>query len=166
MPQASVLPLTNDKQAIQQRINEMQPQGSTAGHLGTAWAWFALSPNFSSVWPSANTPASYSMLTELNDSGQPKLQKIAVLMTDGEYNEYYSGSNSSTQARALCENMKAKGIIVYTVGFELSSRSTARKTLKKCATSSEHFYDADDAAALKLAFRDIALKISTLRLAQ
>lgn len=143
-----------------------KPQGSTAGHLGTAWAWFALSPNFSSVWPSANTPASYSMLTELNDSGQPKLQKIAVLMTDGEYNEYYSGQNSATQARELCENMKAKGIVVYTVGFELSRGSTAKETLRQCATSSEHFYDADDAEALKLAFRNIALKISTLRIAQ
>jgi hypothetical protein len=66
----------------------------------------------------------------------------------------------------LCDNMKAKGIVVYTVGFELSNGSTAKETLKKCATSLEHFYDADDVAALKLAFRDIALKISTLRIAQ
>jgi len=165
-PQASVLPLTSDKQQIQQRINEMQPQGSTAGHLGTAWAWYALSPRFRNVWPSDSRPKGYGMLTQMNDSGQPKLRKIAILMTDGEYNTQYSGSDSTTQARELCVNMKATGITVYTVGFELSNYGQAKQTLQQCASSPDHFYDASNADALKLAFRDIALKISTLRLAE
>ncbi|HUS98258.1 MAG TPA: TadE/TadG family type IV pilus assembly protein, partial [Hyphomicrobiaceae bacterium] len=109
-PDAKVLPLTNVKVDLHDRINSMNTTGATAGHLGTAWAWYALSPNFSSVWPSSSTPKSYSMLTELNDEGQPKLQKIAVLMTDGEFNTWYSGDNSATQARAICANMKATGI--------------------------------------------------------
>jgi Flp pilus assembly protein TadG len=165
-PQATLLPLTSDKDAIKARINAMSASGSTAGHLGTAWAWFALSPNFSNVWPSSNQPLSYSLITELNDSNQPKLHKIAVLMTDGEYNKYYSGSDSATQARELCTKMKAAGVIVYTVGFQLPNYGESRTTLQQCATSSDHFYEASDASALKLAFRDIALKISTLRLAE
>jgi hypothetical protein len=58
------LPLGADKQDLRQRINEMQPQGMTAGHLGTQWAWYTLSPNFSSLWPLASEPKPYSMLRQ------------------------------------------------------------------------------------------------------
>lgn len=163
-PQATVLPLTSNKQAIQQRINEMQPQAATAGHLGTGWTWYALSPNFSSVWPTASAPKSYSLLTQVNQHGQPKLRKIAILMTDGEYNTKYSGDSSATQARAICTSMKAKGITVYTVGFAISSGGEADTTMSQCATAADHYYSADDGEALRSAFRDIALKIATLRL--
>lgn len=163
-PQATVLPLTSNKQALRQRINEMQPSGTTAGHLGTQWAWYALSPNFSNLWPVASTPKPYSMLTQLNESGQPMLRKIAVLMTDGEYNAKYFGADSATQARAICANMKAAGLTVYTIGFQISSSGTAYETLRQCATSNEYFYNAANGAALQAAFRDIAFKIATLRL--
>jgi len=163
-PQATVLPLTANKQDLQQRINEMQPTGMTAGHLGTQWSWYALSPNFANVWPLDAEPKPYSMLTQMNDNNQPLLRKIAVLMTDGEYNQKYSGSSSATQARAICSNMKAAGIEVYTVGFAINEGGEADTTMSECATSEEHYYHADDGDALRSAFRDIALKIATLRL--
>jgi Flp pilus assembly protein TadG len=37
-PQATLLPLTKDKDAIKARINAMGASGATVGHLGTAWA--------------------------------------------------------------------------------------------------------------------------------
>jgi Flp pilus assembly protein TadG len=163
-PQATILPLTANKQNLQDRINDMQPSGMTAGHLGTQWTWYALSPNFANVWPLDAEPKPYSMLTQVNDNNQPILRKIAVLMTDGEYNQTYSGSSSPTQARAVCDNMKAAGIEVYTVGFGISQGGTADTTMSLCATSTEHYYHADDGDALRSAFRDIALKIATLRL--
>jgi hypothetical protein len=61
--------------------------------------------------------------------------------------------------------MKAKGIEVYTVGFQLDNQ-TAIDTLSKCATDASHFYNSSTGDALKAAFRDIALKISTLYLSQ
>lgn len=165
-PQATVLPLTNDTQDLRQRINEMQPIGTTAGHIGSAWAWYALSPNFSGLWPAASEPQSYSKLTELNERGLPSLKKIAILMTDGEYNKKYSGDSSAIQARAICAAMKAKGVTVYTVGFAISPGGEAAETMEQCATDSDHSYSADDPDALRAAFRDIALKIATLRLTQ
>jgi hypothetical protein len=153
----------------------LETAGSTAGHLGTAWAWYLLSPNWSSLWPSANAPAAY---------GADKLKKIAILMTDGEYNTQYTskgisdgsssltscpnaanGVCSSAQAVSLCTAMKAKGIEVYTVGFELDNQ-TAVNTLSSCATDANHFYNSSTGDALKAAFTDIALKISTLYLSQ
>lgn len=165
-PQATLLPLTNNKTDLHQRINAMQPTGMTAGHLGTAWAWYALSPNFSSLWPATSQPQSYSKLSEMNENHQPKLQKIAILMTDGEYNQKYYGGSSATQARELCTAMKAKGITVYTVGFAISAGGEADTTMAQCATASDYYYSADDSDALRRAFRDIAMKIATLRLTQ
>jgi hypothetical protein len=134
-----------------------------------------LDPNWSSLWSSSSTPAAY---------GTDKLRKIAVLMTDGEYNTQYTtngvpdgsssltscpnaanGVCSSAQAVSQCDAMKAKGIEVYTVGFQLDN-STAVDTLTKCATDADHFYNSTTGDALKAAFRDIALKISTLYLSQ
>ena len=118
------------------------------------------------MWPAASQPQAYSLTSELNEDGEPKLHKIAILMTDGSYNQYYSGSNSTVQARAICENMKAAGVTVYTVGFAISVGSTPDVTMQLCATSSEHYYNASNGEALKQAFRDIALKISDLRLSE
>jgi hypothetical protein len=56
--------------------------------------------------------------------------------------------------------MKAKNIEIYTIGFQVSNN--ARAFLKTCATSEAHYYDATSGEALRMAFRDIALKISSL----
>lgn len=173
-----VLPLTSDKSALLTKITNLQTEGSTAGHIGTAWAWYMLSPNWSSLWPASSAPAAY---------GTDKLKKIAVLMTDGEYNTSYTSNGyavsesisgtrvtckgaangcSNVQAVALCTAMKEKGIEVYTVGFQLGDSQLAINTLSSCATDASHFYNSTTGDALKAAFRDIALKISTLYLSQ
>jgi Flp pilus assembly protein TadG len=171
-----MLPLTSDKSTLLSKIDNLQTEGSTAGHIGTAWAWYMLSPNWSSLWPSSSAPAAY---------GTEKLKKIAVLMTDGEYNTQYNsygysvdgnattycpdaanGECSSDQAVAQCNAMKDKGIEVYTVGFQLGGSKLATNTLKSCATDADHFYNSSTGDALRAAFRDIALKISTLYLSQ
>jgi Mg-chelatase subunit ChlD len=156
-----VMPLTNDVAALKQRISDLTSGGYTAGALGTAMAWYAISPNWADVWGGDSAPQSYAKMSELNEQGKPKLYKIAVLMTDGEYN--FARANSSnvtttnTAALALCTGMKEQGIEVYTVGFMTSS--TADDLLEDCATDSGHFYSADDAAALQQAFKDIGVKV-------
>jgi hypothetical protein len=169
--------LSSDKTMLKSRIDKMAIKGSTAGQLGTAWAWYLLSPDFMSGMPSSfmgmsGMPASYT---------RPKTKKIAILMTDGEYNTQYCNGvqdknaynamanctspngSSSSQATALCTAMKAKGIEVYSIGFQVGS--SQRTLLKGCATNpTTHYYDASNGTALRLAFRDIALKISSIRL--
>jgi hypothetical protein len=102
-------------------------------------------------------------------------------MTDGDYNINYckgveakdsdqspdidcksENGKSAKQAKALCAEMKDEKIEVFAVGFQVSS--SAKSLLKECATDEAHYYDATTGDALKQAFRDIALKISTLRL--
>lgn len=169
----SIQPLSNEKTMLKRRIDKLTIAGSTAGHLGTAWAWYMLSPSWNSVFPTASAAASY---TASNN------RKIAVLMTDGDYNtEYWNGVEAKTsnsadanynpsnavsevQAPSLCTAMKAKGIEVYTVGFQVSA--AAKTLLQGCATDASHYYDATSGDALRQAFRDIALKISTLRISK
>lgn len=170
------IPLTSDKPTLLNKISGLQTAKSTAGHIGTAWAWYMLSPNWASLWPASSAPAAY---------GTAKLKKIAVLMTDGEYNIQYTskgvddgsssltycpnaanGVCSSAQAKQQCTAMKAKGIEIFTVGFQLGGSQIAIDTLSSCATDANHFYNSSTGDALKAAFRDIALKISTLYLSQ
>ncbi len=137
---------------------------------GTAWAWYTLSPNWNALWPEPNRAADY---------GTPHLTKIAILMTDGEYNTQYDSNgiaasdygaangSSTQQARALCTSMKNAGIIVYSIGFELSGPSSqSYQTLKNCASDETKFYDAEDGVQLQQAFRDIGLKLSKLYLSK
>ncbi len=98
--------------------------------------------------------------------GQPLLRKIAVIMTDGKYKQKCCGYSSATRARAICEELQDAGIVVYTVGFAIAESGEAYETMKKCASTNDHYYHAHDGGALRLACRDIALKIATLRLTQ
>ncbi|MGL4397663.1 MAG: pilus assembly protein TadG-related protein [Hyphomicrobium sp.] len=170
-----IVPLSADKTMLHAQIDGLSAYGATAGALGTAWAWYMLSPEWSNIWTGASTPGSYDDLTALSAGGSPKLRKIAVLMTDGQYNTYRSwkGQNPddvSNNAKSLCANMKAKGLEIYTVGFDLDSLPAADKaratdTLQTCGSDLSHFYYAQDNEQLKQAFRDIAIKLSTLYIA-
>jgi hypothetical protein len=187
---ATITPLSTDKTALKTQIQNMTASGSTAGHIGTAWGWYMLSPNFSYLWPAASQPAAY---------GTDKLYKIMILMTDGEFNTFYcndvisqdsphianysdrddhkncNGPNGSpfTQAQTLCTNMKnlvtggvPTPIIVYTVGFDIGDDVNAQNIMANCATDSEHAYYPNTGAELKDNFQHIAQEISQLRLSQ
>jgi Flp pilus assembly protein TadG len=156
-PQAEIMPLSADKVALNASIDSYQAEGWTAGQLGTAWAWYMLSPKWNSFWPSESQAADYH---------DDETAKIAVLMTDGDYNAAYQTANGSSaeQAKQLCANMKKEGITVYTVGFMVSS--SAKQLLEECATSSSHFYDATNGEKLKIAFRNIAFTVAQLRLSK
>jgi Flp pilus assembly protein TadG len=164
-----VVPLSADKEFLKGRIDKLSVSGGTAGQIGTAWAWYMLSPNWNTLWSSTSAATAYS----------PKTQKIAILMTDGEYNLQYDAKGIATgslgagsaangqspdQAKALCTAMKAKGITVYTVGFALGGNATAIATLSNCASSKSTTYTADNGTELKQAFRDIAKKITPIYL--
>lgn len=158
--EVTILPLTNNKTALNAKIDSFVAEGYTAGHIGTAFAWYMLSPKWADIWPASSKPAQYT---------DKKAKKIAILMTDGVYNVTYNGASAgsaSEQAVAICTNMKAEGIEVYTVGFQLDGNETAINTLTSCATDADHAYNADVGSELQQAFRDIALKISHLRLTQ
>jgi hypothetical protein len=154
-PDTPVLPLTTSRDDLIDTINDLQAGGYTAGHLGVAWAWYLLSPEWADI---------------LDDSAgkaydDPEIQKVAILMTDGMFNNYYEGPNGDavTQARALCDSMKTEGVVIYTVGFQVPEDVVP--TLQHCATSPSHFFSAEDGAQLRETFKTIANRLNGLRLA-
>jgi len=155
-PQSTIMPLSNNKTLLKSHIDGFGTAGYTAGHLGTGWAWYLLSPKWNSVWAGDANAADYGA----------NVRKIAVLMTDGEYNKQYSGAASTEQARQICSRMKATGITVYTIGFQISLGGEAYQTLQQCATSAGHFFNSTSGEELRQAFREIGLQIVTLRLSQ
>ena len=182
-PSTGIVPLTANKTTLTDQIATLSSGGSTAGQVGMAWGWYMISPNFGYLWPDAeNVPADYDT---------KDLLKVAVFMTDGEFNTIYnkgviaqdSGSNSGgntskinqngsnganafTQAQNICTAMKQKKIEIYTIGFEVGSFQPAIDFLSACATDTGHAYLAADGAELQTVFHTIAMNISRLRLSK
>ena len=170
-----VTPLTADRARLNTSIDDLKTGGSTAGQIGIAWAWYLLSPNFKDVWDkeATNQPKAYTT---------KELVKVAVLMTDGEFNfstckgvtdgSVVSGVTCSaatgefTQAEAICQAMKDQKITIYTVGLQINTALYADDFLIKCATKPSYAFLAADEAELQVAFKKIATSISKLRISK
>lgn len=157
-PSSPIVPLTNDRARLLSAVERFHADGWTAGHIGAAWAWYMVSPNWSSIWPAESRPEPY---------GKRDLVKAVVMMTDGEFNTSYrngrQNATSGDQARKICANMKDEKVVVFTVGFDLHERKAIR-TLEDCATSERYHYLAQDGEDLRRAFNDIAVKLTQLRI--
>ena len=157
------VPLSEDKVALTAHVNALTADGGTAGHLGIAWGWYLVSPNWSSIWPVASQPWDYD---------EPEASKVVILMTDGDFNTSHAdaASGSFQQSQALCDQMKAapRRIQVYTIGFQVPDgvqrTGDGRTILEYCATSPAHVFNADNGEQLSAAYRTIAQSISDLRI--
>ena len=178
-------PLTSSISTLKALVTSLSANGSTAGHLGLAWGWYMISPNFGYLWPAASRPAAY---------GRNNLIKAVVLMTDGLFNIQYcngvvtpedpangntpSGTTtystctpppngySKAQAQALCNAIKSSSnhITLYTVGFDLGTDADSLAFLQGCATTPSKFFRADTGADLTSSFRKIAEDLNSLRI--
>jgi len=200
-----VLPLTAEKTTIKNHIESMNTDGATAVNVGLVWGWRALSPEWRGEWYNSSTvnlPSGYSALPL--DYGEEFMDKVVVLMTDGEntlgtYGIYHSyarseefGKNSShadynslyhtsgsgvltqntggsvykamadTKVAQACTNMKAQGVVIYTVIFVSGNEDL----FKNCATSEKHYFKAATATALIDDFNTIGEELSNLRISK
>jgi hypothetical protein len=172
--------LTNSATTLNSTISKMVAIGDTNLTMGLEWGWLTLSPN----GPFADG-AAYNT---------PNISKIIVFLTDGynqttanndSDSSFYSGlgyiwqgrlgvtaaasqaqRNSAMDGRtaAVCNNIKADGITVYTVRIDVAGVSPS--VLQNCASSASQFYDVPNVANLPAAFQQIAGQIGKLRLAQ
>ena len=147
--------LTYDKDLLKDYIDDLDPEGGTAGHLGVAWGWYMISPEWSEHLASA--PLEYD---------QPDTAKALILMTDGDFNSEYHWQlgSSRSQAEDLCDNIKDKNVTIYSVAFQAPSSGEA--VLEYCATDSSTFFDPSNGQELTQAYQAIATSISDLRISE
>ena len=163
-----VEPLTSDKAKLIGRIAGLTGNGMTYIPAGLVWGWRSLSaipPFDQGVGP-----------TEADTKG---IRKYVVLMTDGDNtvrklpgspHHTSSGPGNISQTAdnltlELCDRIKAEAITIFSIAFQVSSGST-RNMLRKCATNSQNYYDADDPAQLSAAFNAIGAKVAAVRLSR
>ncbi|MEL6693634.1 MAG: VWA domain-containing protein, partial [Pseudomonadota bacterium] len=147
--------LTNKRTDLINHIKSLNAGGGTAGHLGIAWSWYLVSEYWGDVFTGASAPLAYT---------EPDSTKVVILMTDGAFNAeiFPEQGNSNTQARNLCDNMKASGVKVYAVA--LSAPKSGQDVLNYCASGPDFYFEPDSAAELTDAYRKIATSISDLRI--
>ena len=128
------------------------PYFGTAIYNGASWMSRFLDAGWSNYLPATATPKPSGRAT-----------KYAIIMTDGDQLEVQgvSRSQADTALLALCKDMRDRGIIIYTVGLEVSASS--KTLLEKCAYVKERFIAADKAGDLEAAFTSIAQSIKTNR---
>jgi Flp pilus assembly protein TadG len=146
-PTAAMMQLSEDWTALNARIDAMTPAGNTNVTIGLSWGFQLLSPN-----EPFNAPAHAA-----------DLDKVIVLMTDGENTQNrWTSSSSSIDARTqkACDNVKAANIKLYTV--RVINGDVA--LLKGCATKSTMYYDVQNADQLNNVFSSIAQNLANLRI--
>lgn len=162
--QPSFWGLSTDVQALHDHINRYTAGGDSDGQTAMQVAALALAP--SNPFGGA---AAYDVT---------KTRKIVALITDGLWNLQKAPGGTCGQGCSIptpviqqaCAAMKANGVEIYAIYYPTDTGNANK--LKSCVTDTAHFYDATingrgfEDSILASALRDIALKISVLRLTQ
>ncbi|WP_181704722.1 TadE/TadG family type IV pilus assembly protein [Chthonobacter rhizosphaerae] len=177
---AAIQPLTSDTAVIDAAIGGMTAYGGTNITEGLAWGWRAISPG--------------EPFTEGKLYDAKGVRKVIVLMTDGEntlnaqtninrstYSAYgyvaegrlgiTTGTTSVIQDKmdarlaTLCGGVKAAGIEVYTITYDVSDTAT-RTLMGACASSTGHAYFPSASDSLTAVFEAIGKSVGKIRLSQ
>lgn len=178
-PKAEIVPLTADKQKLIDTIDDFKASGVTAGGIAAQWGYYMLSPK----WRQTIKKADLGDGPAKHDAN--KVAKVAILMTDGQFNTAFAGVTGTPQmqqgdkarsyAQNICNNMKDDGIQVFTIGFDLddpsmskAERDAAKGVLKNCSSKDEgsikHYFEASTGEELDAAFKEIIKNTERLAL--
>jgi len=168
---AEILELTDNESTVGKMIKNLSVNGETYLPGGITWGWNMLTPE-------APLTSALSVVDLQKKGGK----KVMVLMTDGANtlaptnanagshsaiasSKYKNTTYTNDLTAKLCENVKADGIEVYTVLFDVKD-ATIETLLRNCASEPAKSYVASDSAELIAAFDDIAKQLAQLRIVQ
>jgi Flp pilus assembly protein TadG len=154
----SLLALTYDWTSLKQKIADMDPSGGTNQPIGLVWAWHSLKQDAPLNAPTEDSKYTYN--------------KVIILLSDGLNTEdrwYGNGSSQSssvdTRQSTLCANIKAAGVILYTVQVNTSGDATST-VLKNCASSTSKFFLLTSASSIVTTFSAIGTELSQLHVSK
>ena len=160
-PEAAVVSLEESKSTLSSAINAMQAEGCTRYDVGTVWGWRTISPNWDGVWGVDGSPLPYEDL---------EMEKAIIIMTDGKntpdcVGDSESRSQTETMFANVCADMKAVGVVIYTITFKLDDADT-NQLFRDCASGEARYFKSPNSDELEAAFTAIANDLSTLRLSE
>ncbi|MFB9149640.1 pilus assembly protein TadG-related protein [Roseovarius ramblicola] len=79
--------------------------------------------------------------------------------------ERLDGNDKDARMRDVCGATKTHGVVVYSIGFEVSKGGRAERVLSDCASSTSHYYRANT-TDISAVFNSIAANVQNLRLTQ
>ncbi|MCC7304796.1 MAG: pilus assembly protein [Alphaproteobacteria bacterium] len=165
-PYAYVVPLTSDQDALLEAVdpddpNVMYPHGNTLGNIGMVWGYRMISPE--------------PPFEEGADWDNQYWRKAIVMMTDGDNTEngtyssyWFTNKNNMTVTKfnqrfaETCEELKEKGVLIYTVTFTSAINDTTKDYYRNCATSEDQYYDAPTQEELIDVFEQISRELSNI----
>ena len=149
--------LTYDWTALNNKVDAMSPNGSTNQAIGLQWAWQSLTASPFTI-PAMDPSKVY--------------KQVIILLTDGLNTQdrwYGDGSHTSTQVDArqqiLCNNIKAAGIVLYTVQVNTGGDPTST-LLQGCASDSDKFFLLTSSNQIVTTFQQIGTELSELRISE
>ena len=147
----TIQPLSSVKADLKSDIDSLSSSGTTAAHLGLAWAWYMLSPKWNTVFTGSAAPNVYD---------SEKTYKAIVILSDFDFNSYYESGNGTANAQfeQLCTEIKAAGIKIYTVGYNVASSGDNTRRVN-CASPD------DDAGTYTYTTRTVEELIAAFRAA-
>ena len=180
-------PLTTNKDTVLAKINEMQAQGATNILSGAAWGWRLLSPGepFTEgrTYDYLDNNKFLILMTDGANTYYPKTNSSLLKSWYGAFGYVAQGhlGTTSTNANTLademnertiqaCTNMKAMGVVIYTVGFDFAGMGSAEEAralevVTECASGPDKYFTPDSDSDLLAAFTAIGDSITSLRVA-
>jgi Flp pilus assembly protein TadG len=148
-----VQPLTNKFGDLRNAIDKMQAAGKTNVTIGIAWGLSLLSHQEPFQDGSAET------------KGENAPRKFLIVLTDGENTENRFGDNTGgaidARTKLACKAARDMGTV-----FTIRMIDGDASLLQGCASTTDNYYDVQDAANLKDVFRAVGNEIANLRVAE
>jgi hypothetical protein len=152
-PQAAI-GLSYDWSSMTTLVNNMSPSGNTNQAIGLALGWMSLAGGGPFTVPAMDPKYIY--------------QQVIILLTDGLNTQdrwYTSQSSIDARQTMTCNNIKAAGIILYTV--EVSTDGTpVSPLLQNCASDSSKFFYLTNSSQIVSTFSSIGTDLSQLYIAR
>ncbi len=154
-----IMPLNTDLAAVRNAIRGLLPfGGSTYSPVGIAWAIRLLDSSWRDVWGHPEHPMDENT----------EVQKIIVLLTDGEDNHLTGFDNNRQQG---CTEAKNKGITIFTIAAlpPANVGHALDRALQRCSSQADDpggtYFFTNNATpdALERAFADIGRQLVSLR---
>jgi len=148
-----LMALSYDWNALNKKIDAMQPDGNTNQAIGLQWGYQSL------------TAAPFTIPPKDSDF---TYKEVIILLTDGLNTEdrwYNNASQIDARQKITCDNVKASGITLYTIQVNTTGDATST-LLKDCASSPDKFFILTSANAIITVFNQIGTELSNLRVAK